>query len=192
VSGPTNKERADFEQLFRATRADLLTYLLRRAPTVEDAADLLSETYLIAWRRLEVVPHGEEARLWLYGVARNLLLKNAGRSRSRAQLTHRLANELRSAHWASPTASEEQAAKLRYALSRLREKDRELLMLAAWEDLTPTQIATVLGTSANVVRVRLHRIRARVRASLASDTDAEPGCKAMGAPGIEPGLGRLH
>jgi RNA polymerase sigma-70 factor (ECF subfamily) len=193
VSAPANdRERADFEQLFGATRADLLAYLLRRAPTVEDAADLLSETYLVAWKRLEVIPPGDEARLWLYGVARNLLMKNAGRRRSRAHLVDRLATELRSAQRTSSTANEEQAAKIRAALSTLREKDRELIMLAAWEDLTPTQIAAVLGTSANVVRVRLHRIRARIRASLASDTEAEPGCRAMGAHGIEPSRGLTH
>jgi DNA-directed RNA polymerase specialized sigma24 family protein len=53
--------RADFERLFRETRADLLAYTVRRSQSVEDAADVLAETYLVAWRKLEVIPTGEGA-----------------------------------------------------------------------------------------------------------------------------------
>lgn len=43
--------------------------MLRRSKSPEDAADVLVETYLIAWRKLDAVPRGDEARLWLFGVA---------------------------------------------------------------------------------------------------------------------------
>jgi DNA-directed RNA polymerase specialized sigma24 family protein len=65
-----------FEELYRTTRQDILAYLTRRAGDREQAADLLSETYLIAWRKLPQVPVGHEGRLWLFGVARNLLFKH--------------------------------------------------------------------------------------------------------------------
>jgi RNA polymerase sigma factor (sigma-70 family) len=163
---PKDRQRTDFERLFRDTRSELLAYLMRRAPTPEDAADLLAETYLIAWRRLDAIPSGADGRLWLYGVARNLLLKSAGRQRSSAQLVERLAGELRTARPMQPAGSGERAARVRVALAALPEKDRELLMLAAWEGLAPKEIATVMGTSANIVRVRLHRARARLRKQL--------------------------
>jgi RNA polymerase sigma factor (sigma-70 family) len=176
VKRPSNdRQTTDFERLFQDTRSDLLAYFVRRAPTAEDAADLLAETYLIAWRRLEAIPKGDEARLWLYGVARNLLLKSAGRRRSGALLVERLAAELRAAQPLHPARSDERAARVRVALAALPEKDRDFLMLAAWDGLTPKQIATVMGTSANVVRVRLHRVRTRLRKQLDPiGRDAEP------------------
>jgi RNA polymerase sigma-70 factor (ECF subfamily) len=154
-----------FEDLFRRTRADLLRYLTRRAGP-EEAADLLAETYLIAWRRLEAVPVGEEARLWLFGVARNLLKKGAGRSRTAGVLADRLAAELRVARQdAEPTLDDRTHVALR-ALARLGEQDREILALTAWEGLTPGEIAAVLGLSPNRVRVRLHRARAKLKRQL--------------------------
>jgi len=161
--------RAAFDELFRATRADLLAYLVRRSASAEDAADLLAETYLIAWQRLDTVPRGDRARLWLFGVARNMLLKGATRQRARHALGERLAVELRSAAPADEAApDDEQRDAIRAALVALPERDREIVTLTAWEGLTPKQIAVVIGTSANVVRVRLHRARARLRRELDS------------------------
>lgn len=153
-----------FEQLFRDTRTDLFAYLVRRSSSAEDAADVLAETYLIAWRKLDAIPKGDRARMWLFGVARNLLLKGADRRRSGHALVDRLAGELRSATHSQ--ADDEPSNALRAALAALPERDREILTLTAWEGLSPRQIAVVMGTPANVVRVRLHRARARLKREL--------------------------
>jgi RNA polymerase sigma factor (sigma-70 family) len=158
--------REAFERLFRDTRADLLAYLLRRSATPEDAADVLAETYLIAWRKLDAIPRGDTARPWLFGVARNALMKGASRRRSYALVVERLAHELRAVRPASPLTGDDRSEALDTALAALPEMDREILMLTAWEGLTPTQIATVVGRSANVVRVRLHRARSRLKRTL--------------------------
>jgi RNA polymerase sigma-70 factor (ECF subfamily) len=50
-----------FEQLFRNTRHDLLAYAVRRSQSADDAADVVAETFLIAWRKLDSIPHGEAA-----------------------------------------------------------------------------------------------------------------------------------
>lgn len=159
MNGVAPDARADFEQLFRDTRTDLLAYIMRRSPSAEDAADMLAETYLIAWRKLDAIPTDERARLWLFGVARNLLLKGASRRRSHHALVERLAGELRSAHPPHTPVEDERSSALRAALAALPERDREILMLTAWEGLTPKQIAAVMGTPVNLVRVRLHRAR---------------------------------
>jgi RNA polymerase sigma factor (sigma-70 family) len=163
VNGVAPGARADFEQLFRDTRTDLLAYIMRRSPSAEDAADMLAETYLIAWRKLDAIPTGERARLWLFGVARNLLLKGASRRRSSHALVERLAGELRGAHPPHAPIEDERSAALSAALAALPERDREILMLTAWEGLSPKQIAVVMGTSVNLVRVRLHRARTRLK-----------------------------
>jgi RNA polymerase sigma factor (sigma-70 family) len=158
--------RRSFEQLFRDTRTDLLAYILRRADSAEDAADMLAETYLIAWKRLDAIPGGDQRRPWLFGVARNLLLKGATRRRSQSVLVERLARELRAASAVQPPVGDEERDTLRAGLGGLPEIDREILTLSAWEGLKPTEIAGVVGKSANTVRVRLHRARAQLRREL--------------------------
>jgi RNA polymerase sigma-70 factor, ECF subfamily len=160
--------RAAFEQFFRDTRTDLLAYILRRSQSAEDAADVLAETYLVAWKKLDAVPTGEGARLWLFGVARNLLLKGASRRGSGRALVERLAAELRRAQAPHAPVEDERSDALRAALASLAERDREIVMLTAWEGLTPKQIAAVLGTPVNVVRVRLHRARKRLKRKLST------------------------
>jgi len=166
VNGVAPDARAGFEQLFRDTRTDLLAYIMRRSPSAEDAADVLAETYLIAWQKLDAIPTGERARLWLFGVARNLLMKGASRRRSRHALVERLAGELRLAHPRPAPVEDAQSSALRAALAALPERDREILMLTAWEGLTPKQVAAVVGTPVNIVRVRLHRARSRLKRNL--------------------------
>jgi RNA polymerase sigma factor (sigma-70 family) len=166
VNSTAADSRTGFEQLFYETRTDLLAYIMRRSPNAEDAADVLAETYLIAWRKLDGIPTGDRARLWLFGVARNLLMKGASQRRSRQTLVERLADELRNAHPPHTPIDDERASALRTALAALPERDREIVMLTAWEGLTPKQIAVVVGTPVNVVRVRLHRVRTRLKRDL--------------------------
>lgn len=163
-------DQARFEVLYRSTRRDLLAYLIRRSRDADQAADLLAETYLIAWRKLDAVPSGEQARMWLFGVARNLLLKGSSRQRAERALVQALAGELRSAQAALPPGDLVSEA-LRAALLSLSERDREILTLTAWEGLTPSQVAQVIGMSPNAVRIRLHRARARLRRQIGEDTD---------------------
>jgi RNA polymerase sigma factor (sigma-70 family) len=159
--------RVTFEHLFRETRSDLLAYALRRSTDPEDAADLLAETYLIAWEKIDALPRGEQARLWLFGVMRNVLLRGVRRSASRQALAQRLATELQRAS-ASPerAVDDETVAALHAAVNSLPPREQEIVMLTAWEGLTPREIATVLGTSANAVRIRLHRARVQLKRRL--------------------------
>ena len=166
MKGVAPDARAGFEQLFRDTRTDLLAYIMRRSQSAEDAADVLAQTYLIAWQKLDAIPTGERARLWLFGVARNLLLRGGSRRRSGHALDERLASELRSAHPLHASVDDERSSALGAALASLSERDREILMLTGWEGLTPKQIAAVVGTPVNIVRVRLHRARTRLKRDL--------------------------
>ena len=161
-----------FRDLHAHTRHDLLAFVTRRAATPEDAADILAETYLIAWRELDVIPRGDHARLWLFGVARNLLLKTARQTRVRGTLSERLATELRSSATADGSEEDPRLGRLRAALDELSDQDREILTLTAWEQLTPREIAAVTKTPANTVRVRLYRARKRLNQQLARERPA--------------------
>ena len=72
IAAPDERQRR-FEEVYLAHRGSILGYVLRRTDNPDDAADVIAETFLTAWRRLEDVPRDAEARLWLYGVARRVL-----------------------------------------------------------------------------------------------------------------------
>lgn len=156
-------DHARFEALYAKHRRDLLAYFLRRADPA-DAADLLAETFLVAWRRVDAVPDGDAARFWLFGVARNTLRNHRRSSRTAHDLAAALRDVL--ARTPQPDPDSALALSVRAALDGLNPPDREVMMLAVYEELTPTEIAQVTGRSAASVRVRLHRARRRVAEQL--------------------------
>ena len=163
---PVDRHRRLVE-LFEAHHTAVLGYVSRRSATPELAADAFSDVFLVAWRRLDDVPAGDEARLWLLAVARRTLANARRASRRQASLTERLAASLpRSAFVAPPPDAPD--GRLRAALARLAPDDAELLRLVAWEGLSPTEAAAVLEVTPALARVRLHRARARLRAQLAA------------------------
>jgi RNA polymerase sigma factor (sigma-70 family) len=162
-----------FRDLYAAHGRAILAYAVRRSRDPQDAADVLAETFLVAWRRLDDVPAGDQARLWLYGVARRTLANQARSERRRERLAERLRHELPAAVTAvaPPSAGTDWAVLT--ALRALEDPDREILLLAGWERLEAGQIAAVLGISGVAARARLHRARRRLRARLEQDTDAD-------------------
>ena len=163
--GEQEERQARFEHLYDQASLEVLGYALRRAASPEDAADVVSETFLIAWRRLDEVPTGDEARLWLYGVARRVLANQRRGKLRRDELSSRIAREWRpDLDVDAGVLFDDERRTVLSALVRLRPGDQEILRLAVWEELTPAEIAEVLGVSAVAVRTRLSRSRARLRA----------------------------
>jgi len=158
-------EEERFEALYTAEAPAVLAYALRRVAEPSDAADALAETFLVAWRRLSDIPAGEDARLWLFGVARRVVLNQQRSWRRRTRLTERIRQEA-SALASTLPAPRDEGALVRAALERLGDDDRELIRLTSWEELTPQAIATMLGVPAGTVRSRLHRARARLRSEI--------------------------
>lgn len=160
-------EEARFEELYRSTAHDLLVFLTRRTSDPEEATDILAEVYLIAWRRLDKVPANSDARLWLFGVARNLLMKNSQKRRTYQALVQGITADLSQIVTDPPEpADEELNDRLRNSLQKLPANQREVLLLTAWEGLKPREIAKVTGSTANLVRVRLHHARRHLRRDL--------------------------
>jgi RNA polymerase sigma factor (sigma-70 family) len=151
--------RSRFEEIYAANCTPILGYALRRTANGEDAADVVAETFLTAWRRLDDVPPGEDARLWLYGVARRVLANHHRGERRKSELSDRLSRDLALVHRDPEYTGE--LALVAAAFRSLPEADRELLALIGWEGLDHAEIAAVLGCSRNAVRIRLHRARAR-------------------------------
>ncbi|MPV49287.1 sigma-70 family RNA polymerase sigma factor [Pseudactinotalea sp. HY160] len=144
-----------FNRLYAAHRADLERFVYRRVPP-SHVEDVVAETFLTAWRRLDDAP--AEPRPWLFGIARNVLLRSirtAGRWNS---LQVRLAAE--------PTGPSEELAgtvatrtDLTRAWARLTPGEQEVLALVAWDGLSPKEAAGVLGCQTGTFRMRLLRAR---------------------------------
>jgi RNA polymerase sigma factor (sigma-70 family) len=168
---PGFDQAAGFSALYDATHLDLFAFLLRRTPTAEDATDCLAETYLIAWEKRERIPAGDGARPWLFGVARNVMRRGCERSGRAAAATQALADELESVRAAQSAPAGGDQNLVAAALAALPAIDREIITMISWDGLTPREVATVLGISPNLVRVRAHRARTRLRSLLAEDEE---------------------
>ena len=163
------RTRRRFEAVYAANFGPILGYVLRRTENADAAADVVAETFLTAWRRLDDVPHGNRTRLWLYGVARRVLANHHRGERRRSELSGRLHGELAGAHRDSDFADRQ--GSVGAAFRSLPEADRELLALVAWEGLDNAQVAAVLGCSRNAVRIRLHRARAKFARAMQVEGD---------------------
>ena len=145
--------REAYDEHVRAVAA----FALRRVPAAADAEDIVSETFLVAWRRFGEAP--ADLRPWLFGVARMVLRHHYRATSRRDALSARLAEALSGL---GPGAADH--GWLADALPQLSEADRDLLTLTAWEGLSHAEAGKVLGCSAAAVAVRLHRARRRLEA----------------------------
>ncbi len=161
-----------FRDLFAATYDDVRRFVERRVhPT--HAPDVLSEVYLVAWRRLADVPGPhDEARAWLCGAARNVLANRARGERRQGAVAVRIA-----AQPAGTDGRHDDGVASRVDLARafamLSAADQEVLALTAWDGLTQAQAGAVLGISAGAYGVRLGRARRRLARRLGR-TEGDP------------------
>lgn len=164
---PQGQQR--FARMYEAHYRSVLAYARRRTRSSTDADEVVSETFLTAWRRLDVVLADDEALPWLFGVARRVISNQRRGNSRRAGLDTRLARQVVSADPevdAALLANDEHQVVLG-ALVRLKPDDQELLRLVAWEKLSHRDAARVLGCSEGAVAVRLNRARARLGKELA-------------------------
>jgi RNA polymerase sigma factor (sigma-70 family) len=164
---PRELAEARFSRLYRDHEREILRYALRRSAEPQDAADVVAETFLIAWRRLGDMPSNEDERLWLYATARRVLANHRRGIKRRTRLAERLREELRRQLPLAPVPERSQLG----ALAAMSDSDRELLMLVAMEELSPSEAAQVLGISTMAARTRLHRARRRLRARMTEQTE---------------------
>ncbi len=164
--------RQRLSELFTAHADQVLRYALRHVDRA-GAHDIVSDTFLVAWQRVDDIP--EPALPWLLVVARNSLRNRARSSTRRERVTAQLLALERAAATAAAADElvQERTALVR-ALGELSAEQREALLLVAWDGLTATEAAAVLGCSRAAFEVRLHRARKRLRESLRDDEDPHP------------------
>lgn len=147
-----------FRDVFGRHYGAVYGYAARRLGR-DDAADAAAEVFTVAWRRIRTVPDEPETLPWLFGVARRVVANQQRARNRRERLSAKAMAE-------PPGWVDEDLTDLDAALAALRDHDREVLMLVAWEGLGPQALATALGCSRNAAVVRLHRARARLAAAM--------------------------
>ncbi|GAB2814616.1 RNA polymerase sigma factor [Actinoallomurus bryophytorum] len=153
-------DRERFTALYDRYRKRVWAYAAGRAGA-EAADEIVSETFMAAWRRRREIPSAELP--WLFGVARNVIRDAVRAEARRASLTAALRR--RTEEPAADVAEDvvDRLAMLG-AMADLPDTDREVLTLMAWQGLSPHEAAGVLGCTAANARVRLHRARKRLAA----------------------------
>lgn len=162
---------AAFEEAVRANEDDLLRYFQRRLVNGADAAEAFGELLLTAWRARRKLPRDPvQARMWLYGVARNVLANSSRAIARRSQATRRLIEDMTLINATVPP--DETSVDIRMAIGALSPADAELVRLVYWDGLKSHEAAAVLGINASTARSRLAGAKQRLREALSADESA--------------------
>lgn len=154
-------DQVQFVATFRSHLQDISKYLTRRVE-VSQVEDLASEIFEIAWRKRDSCPEGFELA-WLYKIA-GFVVSNHRKKLSRRAITVPLLDHDRSAPSAEDVALD--GSSVAQAFDELSAKDRQVLSLLVFEQLSIKEIAVVLGTTENNTSQRLKRARERLANNL--------------------------
>ncbi|PVE75376.1 sigma-70 family RNA polymerase sigma factor [Microbacterium testaceum] len=153
-----------------ANGPDLLRYFIRRAAT--EHHDLLSETFVVIWRRREHLPReAVAARMWSFGVARNVLHHHHRRRRMANLTVERVAREVQDGASEDPAEASEATERreaIRAALRTLSERNRELIILVHWDGFSIVDAASLLRINPSTARTRYERAKRHLAAELSS------------------------
>ncbi|MFI6094569.1 RNA polymerase sigma factor [Lentzea sp. NPDC051213] len=159
--------------LYETTAERLHRYVAGRVGP-DAAQDVVSEAFLVLWdKRAGQVYEADAVRAWLYGVATNLLRHHVRAEERKLRAWNRVHAARTTEDDIGERASAAADADLLSGpltgwLADLRLEEREVLLLTAWAELTPTEIGVALDVPVATVRTRLHRARARLRTRLAA------------------------
>lgn len=168
------------ESVVRDNADSLLRYLRRRVREPEDAADLLGRVLLALWENGARIPTTEtDARLWCFGIARNVLREHYRHTVKRLALSDELRDHLRtvpSVVTGADTAAEKamRAEGVRRAVALLDDRSRELVMLVHWDGFSIAQAARILAVNESTARTRYGRALRRLSEHLECTEEMPP------------------
>lgn len=166
-----NEER--LRSIWEEHSGRVLAYAVRRLRSEEAAKDVVAETFLQAWRRIDALP--QDSLPWLLGTARRVISHHLRSARSRQALRQKLQGVSTTDRGGSEVEGAWARERLVVAFESLGLTDQEILTLVDWEGLSNEQAATVMSCSVSTFAVRLHRARRRLKRLLAEDAhDTSP------------------
>jgi len=166
---------AAFGDLYRDLAPALRGFIRRQVPD-EQVEDVLSEVFLVVWRRWADLPEPDRVRPWVYGVARNKI-RQAHTQRGRVALGAELVAADAFVHAPDPADAQAADDRARRLVALLPEAEADAMTLTVWGGLTSTEAARELGCSVTAVTSRLSRARTRLAAALQDELDRERGAR---------------
>jgi RNA polymerase sigma-70 factor (ECF subfamily) len=179
-----------FGEIYDRHARTLARYLIRRVGA-DDAEGLLGDVFRIAFEaRHRYRPDRVDARPWLYGISANLVMRHRRGAARRERATARFASRPSSVEPLEERVVDGMSASDRWrrvvvAIDRLPSRDREVLFLFAWEQLSYAEIAEALDIPVGTVRSRLNRVRTVLR-ELEGPAGEVPDIPTLGAGGGSP------
>ena len=162
--------RADFDRLFEQFSSPIFNYVLRMVGDADRAADITQDTFIKAYRHLDTVTDAASTRSWLYRIATNTAIDEMRRRRWTTRMDDDPTHGERADRAPGPEAQVMAGMldeRIQRALLQLRPNHRQCLVLSDLEDMSPQQIAEVMGISYGAVRTLLCRARGEMRRQLA-------------------------
>lgn len=184
-NSPVGDEAARFDVLWTDHAGRVLAYA-RRHVDGSTAQEVVSETFLVAWRRMDAVPN--DPLPWLLVVARNTIRNQQRSGNRRRALQLELQRLERVAVEPGADIAAAERTDLLAAVAALTSQEREALLLIAWDGLAPADAAHVAGCTTATFHVRLHRARKRLREAAAMPDHQAP----TGAPTTSPSATHLR
>ena len=153
--------RERYQRVAIAVQEPVFRFVRRRA-SAEVTDDVMADTLLVLWRRLDDVTDGGELPFCL-GVARRSLANQLRSNQRRGRLFGRLTTSMpRDAFETQPAGGSDDHPELRQALTQLSRSEREVLTMWAWDHLEAREIAEILDITPNAAAIRLHRAKQRL------------------------------
>ncbi len=158
--------QADFDTILRETEVRIRAYIAGMGIAPHEVDDVAQDVYVELYRSFHKVPPEVPIERWIKGIARNLCLNHIRRNARRGRLHREALAEILATTRSSLERSVHESS-MQYALEgccqKLPEKSRQILRLRYSEDLSSAAIAKTLNSTAEAVRVALHRIRIQLR-----------------------------
>lgn len=149
---------ARFGDLYARHHRAVVAYCRRRV-SGDRVDDVVADTFLTAWRKLDQIPDGDGTLPWLYGVSYRVLMHQWRGTARHERLKGRLMSM--GVDSAGPfddyIVSGYESDRVLEATSKLNTIDQEILRLSFWEELSHAEVALVLNLNVEAVRKRLSR-----------------------------------
>lgn len=181
--GDTPTSNGRFRQILDEHSHAIQLYCARRL-SAADANEASVDVFVVAWQKRDQIPDGAGARPWLYGIARNVVRNQARGARRWSRLTAKAlaVSEISPANPELQVVRRLEDRLVGDAAKQLSERDREVLLMHAWEDLTVAEIATALGLSTTAAHMRLRRALERLAKALSTKLDSNHQSRTVPVP----------
>lgn len=164
VERAVSRDQGAFAELYDRHVVRVYRHIYYLVSDAREAEDLTAQTFLKAWEAIDrYKERGAPFVAWLLRIAHNLTISFLRSRRDHSELDEGFVDHKRGGN---PEESLEQATderSVRAAVARLREEQRQVIMLRFVEELDYREVAAMIGKSVPAVRVIQHRALGNLR-----------------------------